>query len=332
MQRKIKLIILASLLVGGVVICAIRWKAWFGMPPEPKWEGPVIDYKFITFNNDTVLRSLQCDTVSFILFGDIHNSLTNDQMASIYDRHPDVRFWAQLGDLMERPGHYYEQLLFHSLVGTGFDSLPIVATPGNHEYEKGIRKTLSNRWKTLFANPQNGPARFLGRTYYVDFPHLRLITIDTDGLFFMSDYTQVSFWLKKTLSEAGDRFKVVMMHHPIFSTACGRTNPMIWLAFHDAVLKADVVFSGHDHNYARRIDKHKEYFWKKEEPTFFVGTNSSNKVYPVKDNVNYESSFSGEPVYEYITVMPKTLHISTYCVDNNTAGNRRLIDEFSVHK
>ena len=42
MQRKIKLIILASLLVGGAVVCAIRWKAWFAIPPEPKWEGDTI--------------------------------------------------------------------------------------------------------------------------------------------------------------------------------------------------------------------------------------------------------------------------------------------------
>ena len=49
MLRKIKLIILASLLVGGAIVCAIRWKAWFAIPPEPKWEGDTIEVIFKTF-------------------------------------------------------------------------------------------------------------------------------------------------------------------------------------------------------------------------------------------------------------------------------------------
>ncbi len=78
--------------------------------------------------------------------------------------------------------------------------------------------------------------------------------------------------------------------------------------------EADVVFSGHDHNYARRTEYYKERFWKKEEPTIFIGTNASTKKYPVKENNKYEASLSGEPVYEHIFVTPNTLHISTYTI------------------
>ena len=312
MKRIIGWIIGLCLLAGGATVCAIRWQAWFGNPAEPEWTEEKIDYQFITMNNDSVLRALQRDTLSFLLLGDIHNSLTNAELSYLVERHPNIQFYAQLGDWMERPYLYYEQMMYQSLQGTGLETLPVVAVPGNHEYLKGIVKTLPNHWLEIFPNPQNGPARFLGTSYYVDFPQLRLIALNTDGLMWMSDYTQVGFWLKKTLREAGDKFTIVMMHHPVYSTAEGRSNPLIWLAFQGAMREADVVFSGHDHNYARRIEHYKARFWKKEEPTVFIATNASNKKYPVKENHKYEASLSGEPVYEYIVVTPLGLHIATY--------------------
>lgn len=311
MRRWVGLIIAFVLLTATTIVCSLRWQAWFGNPAEPEWTEPKIDHRFITFNNDSALAALQCDTLSFFLLGDIHNSLTNEQMSRLSERHPDIQFWAQLGDWMERPYLCYEQMIYQSLLGTHLDSLPIMAIPGNHEYLKGVVKHLPEHWKTIFPNPQNGPARFLGTSYYVDFPHLRLIAIDTDGLHLVSDYTQMAFWVKKTLREAGSKFTVVMMHHPVYSTADGRSNPLMWLSFHSAMREADVVFSGHDHNYARRTEHYKARFWKKEQPTVFIGTNASAKKYPVKENRKYEASFSGEPVYEYIIASPDTLYIYT---------------------
>ena len=314
MRRWIGWIIILCILAGGATTCAIRWEAWFGNPPEPEYNKPIIAHQFITFDNDSVSNALQRDTLSFLLLGDIHNSLTNSDMSLLSERHPDIQFWAQMGDWMERPYLCYEQMMYQSLLGTRLDSLPIVAIPGNHEYLKGIVKTLPEHWKTIFPNPQNGPARFLGTTYYVDFPQLRLIALDTDGLHRVSDYTQVAFWLKNNLRNAGKKFTVVMMHHPVYSFAQGRSNLLMWLAFHSAMREADVVFSGHDHNYARHTEHYKARFWKKEEPTIFIGTNASIKKYPVKENKKYEASLSGEPVYEHIFVTPNTLHISTYTI------------------
>ena len=327
MKRWLWLIIVLIIVAGSTILCVSRWQAWFGNPAEPEWTEAEISHQFITFDNDSVWHQLQCDTLSFLVLGDIHNSLTNDQMLTLSHRHSDIQFWAQMGDWMERPYMYYEQMMYQSLLGTRLDSLPIVAIPGNHEYLKGVVKTLPERWKTIFPNPQNGPKRFLGTSYFVDFPNVRLITLDTDGLHRMSDYTQVVFWLKKTLRDAGDKFTLVMMHHPVYSTAKGRTNPFILLAFHGAMREADVVFSGHDHNYARRTVQYKARFWKKEEPTIFIATNASNKAYPIKKKDKFDSSFSGEPVYEYVQIIPDTLYIRTFKLNSG-----ELVDEIRICK
>jgi 3',5'-cyclic AMP phosphodiesterase CpdA len=246
-------------------------------------------------------------------------------MAALSQRHTDIQFWAQMGDWMERPYLYYEQMMYQSLLDTRLDSLPIIAIPGNHEYLKGVVKTLPEHWKTIFPNPQNGPARFLGTTYYVDFPQLRLIALDTDGLHRISDYTQVAFWLKNTLRNAGKKFTMVMMHHPVYSSAEGRNNPLMWLAFHSAMREADVVFSGHDHNYARRTEYYKARFWKKEEPTIFIGTNASTKKYKIKENNQYEASLYGEPVYEYIFITPTSLSVHTYNLNSGIEIDKIVI-------
>jgi hypothetical protein len=90
MQRKIKLIILASLLVGGAIICAIRWKAWFAIPLEPKWEGDTIEVAFKTFADEQLLLNMQKDSLEFLLLGDIHSSLDTADFNILFERHPNM--------------------------------------------------------------------------------------------------------------------------------------------------------------------------------------------------------------------------------------------------
>ena len=312
MRNKVKLFIISSLLVGSVVFCTIRWKAWFATPPEPIWEGDTLSVSFKTFADQSIWESLQQEELEFIILGDIHSSLEPENFNSLLYSHSDVDFWAQLGDWIERPNFYYQQKMYHSVYGTQFAQLPVIAVPGNHEYHKGIIKQLSKQWCEIFPNPTNGPRRFLGRSYIVDFPSVRIITIDTDGLHRMSDYTQVCYWLKQSLQSAKDRFTIVMMHHPVFSTAKGRQNPILWLMCYGALREADVVFSGHDHNYVRRTVEYKERFWTKQQPTVFITTTASNKNYPIKQRGHYDCSYEGSPVYEYIRVTKEMLHIFTY--------------------
>ena len=325
MNSRLKLIILAGLLVSSVIICAIRWKAWFVSPVEQIWESDSIKVSFSTFADEQVVQNLQRDTLEFILLGDIHNSLETTDFNRIYEYHPRIDFYVQLGDWMERPYFYYEQMMYQSIKDTEFEKLPIIAIPGNHEYNKGIIKRLFSSWTNIFPNPKNGPIGFLGRTYIVDFPTLRFIAIDTDGLHHLSDYMKVNFWLKKSLREATDKLTIVVMHHPVFSTAKGRQNILLWMNFYGALREADVVFSGHDHNYARRSVEYKERFWSKQQPTLFIGTNASHKNYPNKEKSCYDYVFSGSPIYEYIQVKKDKLYIRTYEIQSG-----KLIDEVEL--
>ncbi|MBR1480901.1 MAG: metallophosphoesterase [Paludibacteraceae bacterium] len=311
-------VILTVLIAGGAVLCATRWRAWFGNPPEPEWTGDTIPPRFCCFGDAEVPEfvcryGVWCDTVSpdtltLLLLGDVHNSITRPQWDSLSARHPGVEVYAQLGDFLERGYPYYVYRLAESLRGTRFDSLPLLAVPGNHEYYKGLRRTLPPLWTDLFHNPHNGPQDFPGTTYYVDFRHLRFIVIDTNGLQRVRDYTRVNYWLRQTMQQAGDRFVVVMMHHPVYSAGAGRQNVPVYLTFRRPLAEADLVFAGHDHNYARRLP--------------FVDTNSAVKTYIHKLSPAFERVGAGCRFYQLLTLTADTMYMETRLFDSGELYDR----------
>jgi len=299
------------LLAGATVLCFFRWQAWFGMPIEPEYKSDTLSYHFSCFGEDSVPGFVcgqsgwqdvhQPDVLRLVVLGDVHNQMDSADYSAILTRHDTVDAVAQLGDWMERCYFYYQQQLFHQLMGTGMNNVPVIPCPGNHEYFKGINKQLPQSWFELFHNPQNGPARFLGSTYYVDFPRLRFIAMDTQGQQLLSDYTITLTWLKQAMKTADDRFIIVMMHHPVYSPKKGRFNLATWIMFHSILRKADLVFAGHDHCYSVRHQ--------------FISTNSSRKVYHAKNNVAV-SSATNSRLYEVVEIQADTLRVITYSLDS----------------
>ena len=247
MRRWIKILIPTLLLAGGVVLCVIRWQVWFGMPAEPQWTGDTLDYVFSPLITDSTPQALD-----LVVLGDIHNRLSRADYDTLAARVPQADALVQVGDWMQRGQNYYYQLLLREWTNSEIFGMPVMACPGNHEYSKGIHKTLSPVWDYAFSRPHNGPSGVPGASYYIDSPSLRLIAIDTNPLIRMVYLTRTLTWLRTAMETAGDRYVVVIMHHPVFSAAKGRFNSLIYLAFRRALGEADLVLSGHDHSYMRR--------------------------------------------------------------------------------
>ena len=243
MRKWVLIIVFSMLLVGGAVLCAIRWQAWFVTPAEPNWTGDALEY---TFTSPT-------DSVETILvLGDIHNRLTRANYDTLAARVPDADLVLQTGDWMERGQNYYRQLLLREWTTSALDSIPVIACPGNHEYTKGVPRRLSSIWDETFSHPQNGPTGVPGASYWIDIPQARIIAIDTNPLIHIVYLTRTLTWLRQAMNTADDRYIIVMMHHPVLSSAKGRWNPGIYATFRYALSQADLVLAGHDHGYMRR--------------------------------------------------------------------------------
>lgn len=302
------IILILVLLTAGATICAIRWQAWFGMPEEPEWTGDTISYRFYCFGDDSVPGFTLTDsgwqdirypdTLDILLLGDVHSQLTKEDYDTLSCRLPNIDFYAQLGDWLERGYPYYEQQLYHALEGTRLADLPVATCPGNHEYGKGLHASLSPVWAGMFRHPQNGPLEMTGTTYYIDFPGLRFIVIDTQRLRLIRHFTRLNAWLTQVLQDAGDRYTVVMMHHPVYSNTKGRVNAGVYLSCLTPLKKADLVFSGHDHQYARQLP--------------FVATTACSTYHEPKFDHYHERQGTSDRYYERIMLYNDTLHLSTY--------------------
>lgn len=315
-NRKIlRIACLALLLAGGIALCVVRWQAWFGNPPEPALTADTISYRFRTFaDSATYAQRPQSPDYQILILGDVHNSLTRADYQKIADEAGNLAAYAQLGDLVERCYLFYFQQLYRELQGTPFDSLPLINCPGNHEYRKGLRRSLPDLWYQNFPQPLNGPQDFLGSTYYIDFPNLRFIVLDTNGMQWLHEYMRTLTWLNGVMASVGDRFVVVMMHHPVYSCGAGRFNTTIYTTFAHALRRADLVFAGHDHNYARRLP--------------FVNTNAATKFYLSKVNPRDTRIASGCRFYELLTIAGDTLTMQSRMLHDTLPST--LYDEVQI--
>lgn len=271
----------------------------------------------------------QSNNADFVIFGDMQYTSPDEakyffQTVQAAQTCP-ADAYMYVGDVIERPTDDYWQLFFHS-IDSSAAQIPQVAALGNHEYLKGIRKRYDVRWPYIFVYPQNGPAHFLGRSYYIDYPSVRLIVLDTDGLQLPSDYMMLSTWLTQAVlyervdsirdHTSVDKWTVVMMHHPVYSAGMGRDNPLIFAAFHHALYHADLVIAGHDHNYARRRTHDLKHLVKVDAPEFttpvFMVTSSSGKSYLPKCNPLDERIGSNHSFYSTLHVSPDSMELLTY--------------------
>jgi predicted MPP superfamily phosphohydrolase len=251
MRRRTKIIILLSLLAAGTLVCVFRWQAWFGMPDEPVWTGDTIAYSMPCPKTDlqSSISNLQSPN-TFLVLGDIHSNLNRTDYDLLAQRVPDADAVLQTGDWLERGQEYYRQLLLREWTNSALKDLPVIACPGNHEYSKGLRKQLSTAWTETFYT--DSVAGIPGVNYYIDFPAMRLIVLDTNPLDHIVWLTRSLTWLRRAMNSADGRFIVVLMHHPVLSVAKGRFNPAIYATFRHALGQADLVLCGHDHSYMRK--------------------------------------------------------------------------------
>lgn len=265
---------------------------------------------------------------SFIYIGDIQDQVegsTQDLFRSIHRQHPDVSFWALGGDVIERPTDAYWSY-WYSTMDSVAGKIPFIAATGNHEYLKGVIKKLDPRWTYSFSNPENGPKDFAGRSYVVNFKDLCYIVIDTDGIQGAPSLYRHRQWLKKILAASDKKWKIVMMHHPVYSVREGRNNYYVRYTFKPLFEQygVDLVLQGHDHGYSRITTKTKEH--QKTSPVYIVSS-SSPKAYNIGFARIHDRLGSDLQLYQYITIHGDTLRYRAYTPTQELYDDLSFIDQ-----
>ncbi|MCA9257327.1 MAG: metallophosphoesterase family protein, partial [Phycisphaerales bacterium] len=193
---------------------------------------------------------------SFVYFGDAQNevrSMWSRIVREAFTDAPRAAFMLHAGDLINDPNNDHEWGEWFHAGGWVNAQMPVIATPGNHEYTRrrilGVKanRILTPYWRPQFAFPLNGPDGLEEATYYIDYQGARIVSLNSNEELAIQEK-----WLDKVLDRSKQTWNILTFHHPIYPMAeqRGLSETREWM---DTIDKhgVDLVLTGHDHTYGR---------------------------------------------------------------------------------
>ena len=265
--------------------------------------------------------TLNPEPFSFIYFGDAQADIKTYWSRVFHQafRHaPYAAFTLHAGDLINRAENDEQWGEWFNAPGWVNASVPIIATPGNHEYSRdhhaeSVSPRLSSFWQPQFTFPQNGPEGVKESCYYIDYQGVRIISLNSN-----EKQEEQEQWLRDLLSHNPQKWTIVTFHHPIFSPKAGRDNPelrSLWKPLFDE-FKVDLVLTGHDHTYARTHS----------EGTAYIVSVSGPKLYQLDKQEWMHRSAEKIQLYQIIRIDSGELTYEAY------TATGRLYDKFMLKK
>lgn len=281
--------------------------------------------------------------VRFVVFGDTkgkNNGINKGVLEKIIqrikklDKKPD--FFALLGDTVAGsadPDIHKKQLKgFKGVIDAGFPRVVKLPVVGNHEVNN---EPVDDSFEKLVGEnyidfKQHGRLEGYNNTaYYMDLENCRFIILNCyhNGRLKKIEKEQLSWF--ENVSSVDKKFKIVFVHCPPFPTGahlgtCLDQFPgerdKLWSVIEKN--KVDIVFSGHEHNYSRRvIDK------------------SNRKIYQIITGGGGEKLRSSFKCKKGVIVPPKALfHFVVADMEPNSivikaiSIDGKVIDEFKIEK
>lgn len=300
-------------------------------------KGETYTYRIRSSKDTTLWYQFEMDSAtnySFLYFGDVQDELEggfDTLLPSIMKHNPKVSFLLFGGDLIERPMDCYWNVVFRSL-DTFATRYPILSVPGNHEYLKGLTRTLERRYTLTFPY-FNVDEESDNAIYTFSRGDARFFLLDSNKDIWK--YASQRSWLKEQLNKSAEKWKIVVLHHPIHSIK-GATNNLGVRAFFDGVIKdagVDLILQGHEHGYARSaVDTTEKGL---VASPLSVVSYCSQKDYALNFYGDVEKWGTDDRYYQQISIENDSLILKTFGAEHNLYdevvivkknGERHLID------
>ncbi|MEM6828162.1 MAG: FN3 domain-containing metallophosphoesterase family protein [Pseudomonadota bacterium] len=299
-----------------------KWSEWFQTRTAPR-SGPI----------------------RFIYLGDAQNNLDSHWPRVIREAFrtaPDARFILHAGDMVNRGSRDLEWANWFKAGGFIHGMIPVVGVTGNHEYDwfplpdNEIAKLLSILWRPQFRFPLEPDlsSELQETVYAIPYsPDLDMFVLNTN----IPDLSEQVEWLDRKLEESEARWRIVTMHHPVFSSGRGRDSPERRDALLPVLLKhkVDLVLQGHDHTYARgqipasqsaeaQAPARQAATQGEEITSMFVNSVSGSKMYPFNEDgwdayaptgVKLERKGENTQFFQVITIEDGSLVYTAYTAD-----------------
>ena len=247
---------------------------------------------------------------SFIFVGDVQDSIggiANRLLMEAWAHHPEVEFLVCGGDLTERPANQYWAETFRDLDSIG-QSMPILNVTGNHDYFKGITRRLERRFPLVFSYFLDSKVDD-NMVYTLNYGDAQIFVLDSNREFFHL-WTQRQ-WLKQQLEQSAAKWKILVLHHPLYSVKKKNNNLIQRWMFDDLVSQygVDLVLQGHEHAYAR-MTAHDD-VGNAKTPVYTV-SHCSPKNYRISFDERFDKFGISSRFYQIVNVSGDTLAMATY--------------------
>ncbi len=288
--------------------------------------------------------------VSFVYVGDAQNAVRSHWARLIraaFQEAPHADFILHAGDLVDHASRDLEWAEWFEATGFIHGMIPAAPVAGNHEYQRvelapnEQDRLLSIMWRPQFTLPEDPslPDDLQEAAYEVRYSQdVHLFVISTQN----RQIAEQAAWLDARLSESDARWRIVSMHHPIFSSGRGRDSA----ERRDELLpvlnkhQVDLVLQGHDHTYARGVigQTPERYSFQEaggDVTTMFVNSVSGPKQYEFKDTGWSEYESDG---VDLVRQAENTQFFQVITIDGHRLDYRamtalgELYDDFSMEK
>ncbi|QDH81166.1 metallophosphoesterase family protein [Echinicola soli] len=279
-------------------------------------------------------------TLEFIYLGDIQNDILSWGTRTIWAGHrkaPGADFMLFAGDCVDNGHNDGQWTEWFGALGRVGETMNIVPVTGNHEYDRmeeaKDEKTLSTFWQAQFALPENGVGHLSESVYFIDYPAMRLIVLNSMVALSSEEELKLQTeWLERTLAGNDKKWTVVTFHHPLFSARDGRYGdyPALrkyWKPLFEKY-RADLVLTGHDHMYGRSANQmESKTLGENETGPVYVVSVAGPKMYGLKEEKRWmDRAAVNAQLYQIITIDGDKLAYRAYTATN------RLYDSFDLVK
>jgi len=227
---------------------------------------------------------------TFIFLGDPQNDLKSycsRVFRAAYSAAPDARFMLLAGDLVSLPWLDDWWGEFFYAAGWMVRHVPVLALVGNHAYyrDNGMWRYTTDKphplWYAHLTLPRNGPKGLVETAYYIDYQGVRLVMLNGN-----EKLEEQALWLDTVLAANKNRWTILAIHHPLYSSGKDRDNPRLRAILLPVIDKysVDLVLQGHDHSYGRTFKLRNGTVVKDgQSGTVFVSSVSGPKFYEVNE-------------------------------------------------
>lgn len=258
---------------------------------------------------------------SFLYMGDVQTGTGEDGkwkslLETAAQNNPGLAFGVLGGDIVDSgiSADQWKRVL-GSATGV-FSQIPMMTTNGNHESNfPGGKPEL---YLDLMALPQNGPEGFSEEFYSYDYGNCHMLVLNSwvfsgeQGLG-SADYQRLNSWIADDLHTSDAVWKVVVMHHPVYSLASDKVAAAVkrsWEPLFEAN-GVSLVLCGHQHVYSRSYPMADGRIDFTDGITYVMG-NASQKFYSTADETYQAKTVYNTSTYQVVRVDGNSLTVQSY--------------------